>query len=79
MDIHIDKNIGQTDDGIRVEQKRNTDGSTYFRAWTKIMTIFGSEINGGEGYVIEGFGVTEEQARERLDIELRKFNDSLWF
>lgn len=77
MQIHIDKNIGQVDDGVRIEQKRNTDGSLYFRASTTIRNIFGSDLGKGAP-TLEGFGTTEEQARERLDGELRSFNDSLW-
>lgn len=73
--IHIDHNIGQVDDGIRIERKRNVDGTFYYRAFTRVTHIFGSEIEGGN---LEGFGVTEEQARERLGKELRNFNDSLW-
>jgi hypothetical protein len=72
----MSQNIGQVNDGVRVEQKRNTDGTTYFRAWTVIRYIFGSEV-GGEP-TCEGFGTTEEQARDRLDKSLRDFNDSLW-
>lgn len=75
--LHICKNVGQVDDGVRIEQKRNTDGTLYFRAWTVIRYIFGSEM--GEGApMIEAFGTTEQQARERLDQELRSFNDSLF-
>lgn len=76
--IHIDQNIGQCDDGVRVEQRRNTDGSTYWRASTKITHIFGGEINDGQGMELEGFGMTEAQARERLEQELKRFNESLW-
>jgi len=73
----IDKNIGQVDDGVRIEHKRNTDGTMYYLASTVIRHILGSDL--GEGApTIEGFGETEEQARERLEVELRKFNDSLW-
>lgn len=71
-------NIGQVDDGVTIERKRNTDGSFYFRASTVITNIFGSDLRDGAP-TIEGFGVSEEQARERLSVELRKFNDSLWF
>jgi hypothetical protein len=71
-----DFNIGQVDDGVRIEQRRNTDGSMYWRATTRVTHVFGSPIEGGE---LEGFGTTEAQARERLDAELRSFNDSLWF
>lgn len=77
MNAFICKNIGQADDGVRIEQKRNTDGTLYFRASTTIRHIFGSDL--GEGApTLEGFGITEEQARERLEKELRDFNDSLW-
>lgn len=77
MQIHIDKNIGQVNDGMTVEQKRNTDGTLYYRASTTIRNIFGSDL--GEGApTLEGFGTTEELARERLEKELRDFNDSLW-
>jgi hypothetical protein len=48
----------------------------YWRATTRVTHVFGSPIEGGE---LEGFGTTEAQARERLDAELRSFNDSLWF
>lgn len=75
----ISTNIGQVDNGVDVEVRRNTDGSSYYRASTKITHIFGSEINNGEGYLIEAFGTTKEQACQRLDKELRDFNDSLWF
>lgn len=74
-DFFICKNIGQTDNGIRIEQRRNTDGTVYFCASAKIVSIFGSET---QGPTLEGFGTTVEQARERLDKKLSDFNDSLW-
>jgi len=74
--VFVCTNIGQCDDGVKVEQERNTDGTYYFRASSRITHVFGSEIQGGE---CEGFGTTEQQARERLADDLRKFNDSLWF
>lgn len=71
------KNIGQVDDGIRIEHKRSADGVPFFRASTTIRNIFGADL--GEGApTLEAFGVTEAQARERLDKELKDFNDSLW-
>lgn len=77
MNAFLCKNIGQVDDGVRMEQKRNTDGTLYFRASTVVRCIFGSDL--GEGApTLEGFGTTEEQARERLEKELSEFNDSLW-
>jgi len=76
--IHIDKNVGQVDDGVIVEKKRNTDGTFYFRASTTITSILGSDPELTHGPTLEGFGTTEEQARERLEKELKDFNDSLW-
>jgi hypothetical protein len=69
-------NIGQVDDDVRVEQRRNTDGSLYWCASAKVTHIFGSPV---EAEPLEGFGTTEAQARERLKAELKDFNDSLWF
>lgn len=72
------KNIGQVTDGVTIEYKRNTDGMYYYKATTVVRNIFGSDM--GEGApVLEAYGVTQEQARERLAEEERKFNDSLWF
>jgi len=68
-------NIGQVDDGVRVEQRRNTDGSLYWCATTQITHVFGSEIQMDP---LEAFGATPEQARGRLEKELKDFNDSLW-
>lgn len=73
--VHMDKNIGQEAGRIVVEQKRNTDGTTYWKASTRITHIFGSPIEGGH---LEGFGTTEQEARDRLEEEEKKFNDSLW-
>jgi len=67
----ICSNIGQNDDGVRVEQL--PDGT--FKAWTKITHIFGSEVDAAP---LEGFGGTEAGARAALEKELRDFNDSLW-
>lgn len=78
MNAFICKNIGQVDDGVRIEQKRNADGTLYFRASTTITSILGSDPALTQGPTLEGFGTTEEQARERLEKELRDFNDSLW-
>lgn len=75
----ICRNIGQVDDGVRIEHKRNTDGSYYYRASTTITSILGSDPAHTQGPTLEGFGTTEAQARERLADELRKFNDSLWW
>lgn len=73
----ICKNIGQVDDGVRIEPKRDLHGAPCFRASTTIRHIFGSDL--GEGApTLEAFGTTEEQARKRLEKELRDFNDSLW-
>ena len=68
-------NIGQVDDGVRVEQKRNVDGSSYWCAETTITHIFGFPV---DAEPLRGYGNTEQQARERLDAELKRFNDSLW-
>jgi hypothetical protein len=70
-----DKNIGQNADPVQVERKQNTDGTFYFRAFTRVTHIFGAPIQGGW---LEGFGTTEAQARERLEEEEKKFNDTLW-
>jgi len=75
MDVFVCSNIGQNDDGVRVEQRRNTDGTLYYRAWTRITHIFGSAVGAAP---LEGFGLTEQQACTRLDKALRDFNDSLW-
>ena len=74
----ICKNIGQGDDGVRIEQKRDIHGATCFRASTTITSILGSDPAHTVGPTLEGYGTTEEQARERLEKELRDFNDSLW-
>lgn len=71
----VSGNIGQVDDGVRVERKRNTDGTHYWCAETTITHIFGYPC---EAEPLRGYGTTEQQARERLDAELKKFNDSLW-
>lgn len=68
-------NIGQSVGGVTIEHLRNTDGTMYYKASTRVTHIFGSPIEAGE---CEGIGTTPEQARERLDKELRDFNDSLW-
>lgn len=73
--LFVCDNIGQDDDGIRVEQRRNTDGTLYWCATTKVTHIFGMPV---ESDPLEGFGATEQQARERLAAELRRFNNSLW-
>lgn len=74
----ICQNIGQVDDGVRIEQKRDIHGAICFRASTTITSILGSDPAHTQGPTLEGFGTTEEQARERLAKELRDFNDSLW-
>ena len=71
----VSGNIGQIDDGVVVQEKRNTDGSTYWTASSTITHIFGSEIDAAP---LVGYGTTEQQARERLALELKRFNDSLW-
>lgn len=68
-------NIGQVDNGTRVIEKRNTDGTLYFEASTRITHIFGSECEAAPLY---GYGPTKEIAIERLEVALKKFNDSLW-
>lgn len=73
------QNIGQVDDGVRIEQKRDINGAICFRASTTITSILGSDPKCTQGPTLEAFGTTEEQARERLDKELRDFNDSLWW
>lgn len=78
MSHFICKNIGQVDDGVRIEQKRDIHGAICFRASTTITSILGSDPALTHGPTLEGFGTTEEQARERLDKKLRDFNDSLW-
>jgi hypothetical protein len=74
----ICKNIGQVDDGVRIEQKRDIHGAICFRASTTITSILGSDPALTQGPTLEGLGVTEKHARERLEKELRDFNDSLW-
>lgn len=79
MSLFICKNIGQSDDGIRIEQKRDIHGNPCFVASTTITSIFGSDPALTQGPTLVGIGTTEEQARERLEKELRDFNDSLWY
>jgi hypothetical protein len=78
MNAFICNNIGQVDDGVRIEQRRDIHGAVCFRASTTITSILGSDPELTSGPTLEAFGVTEESARERLEKELRDFNDSLW-
>ncbi len=71
----ICKNIGQVDDGVRIAKIKDVYGNEAFSASTRIRHVFGSPINMDP---IVAHGTTEEQARERLEKELRDFNDSLW-
>ena len=78
MNMHIDKNIGQVSAGIQYEEKKDMHGKKCYRAFTVITSIFGCDPDCFSGPTLEGFGVTKEQARERLAEEERKFNDSLF-
>ncbi len=75
MDAFICNNIGQNDDGVEVIEFTDALGKKAFKASTRITHLFGSPINMDP---IEAFGLTEQEARERLAKELRSFNDSLW-
>lgn len=79
MSYFLCNNIGQIDDGVKIEQKTDIHGKPCFRAFTTITSILGSDPELTQGPTLEGFGTTEEEARERLAKELREFNDSLWF
>lgn len=41
----VSGNIGQVDDGMRIEEKRNTDGTSYWCAETTITHIFGYPVD----------------------------------
>jgi hypothetical protein len=77
-DFFICKNIGQTDNGIRIEQRYGADGTPYFCASAKIVLFSVSVPEKTPGPTLEEFGTTAKEARERLDKKLRDFNDSLW-
>jgi hypothetical protein len=77
LSIHCDTNIGQNDSGVTVREITNGHGQHYFEASTTITHLFGQEISGS--CPIIGIGATRELAIERLQKELKEFNDSLWF
>lgn len=72
--IHEDCNIGLQMEDARVVEIHNAHGQHYWKATSKIGSIFGSEVEGE----IVGYGRTKEQALERLKEETRKLADSLW-
>lgn len=72
--IHEDCNIGLQMEGAVVKEIHNAHGQHYWKATSKIGTIFGSEVEGE----IVGIGATREQALERLKEETRKLAESLW-
>lgn len=76
----VDVNIGQVDNGVTVEEINSEHGQHYWKATTQITGIFGADLSEqGGGPILEGIGTTEVQARERLKVKLKEFNDSLWF
>jgi hypothetical protein len=73
--IHTDTHVGMTVDQITVKEINNVHGQHYWIATAPIGSIFGSEVQGAE---CKGIGRTKEEALERLQHDLKNFNDSLW-
>jgi len=74
----IDSNVGMTTEGFKIEEIHNDHGQHYFKATTRVNSIFGHEFSDDECGKLEAIGKTREIAIERLKKELKDFNDSLW-
>jgi hypothetical protein len=71
--VHLDCHPGLTMDGLTWELLPN-HGVPVWKVTQQIGTIFGSKVEGQ----IEGRGLTQEIALERLMAERDRLNESLW-
>lgn len=71
---HTDKHVGMVG-GYDVQEITNDYGQHYFKASWTCTHMFGSEI---EAAPLFGYGATREIAIERLEKEMKEFNDAMW-
>lgn len=76
IQIHESCSPGLTMKGVELEQIDNPNSRTghFWKATSKIGTIFGSEVEGH----LEAYGKTKELAIENLNAERKKLYESLW-
>lgn len=70
----VDDSIGLTMQGVTWKEGTDSFGKHYWQATQQIGTMFGAEVQGE----IEAIGLTKEIALERLAVERKKLNDSMW-